>query len=219
MFQSTHPGWGATETKQERKNRYKVSIHAPRVGCDKIGDTMYIKRLVSIHAPRVGCDGFKMFEIRHHFLFQSTHPGWGATTKSSNSPVTLISFQSTHPGWGATIYLSPTLTNACCFNPRTPGGVRHKEAILNMGLTLFQSTHPGWGATTRAKSMQGFLDLFQSTHPGWGATFSHSPPFVPFCLFQSTHPGWGATQTLNLYTFLFTYVSIHAPRVGCDLKA
>ena len=79
MFQSTHPGWGATETKQERKNRYKVSIHAPRVGCDKIGDTMYIKRLVSIHAPRVGCDNIFVPNPNKRVLFQSTHPGWGAT--------------------------------------------------------------------------------------------------------------------------------------------
>ena len=57
----------------------------------------------------------------------------------------------------------------------------------------FQSTHPVWGAT-RSKSFRLRLSRFQSTHPVWGATQAHHP--VP-----CTHP-----------------ISIHAPRVGCDVN-
>ena len=32
-FQSTHPGWGATDLERLAKDRQEVSIHAPRVGC------------------------------------------------------------------------------------------------------------------------------------------------------------------------------------------
>ena len=35
----------------------KVSIHAPRVGCDENLLEMTNVLEVSIHAPRVGCDG------------------------------------------------------------------------------------------------------------------------------------------------------------------
>ena len=33
-----------------------VSIHAPRVGCDRGLCPLNLRRSVSIHAPRVGCD-------------------------------------------------------------------------------------------------------------------------------------------------------------------
>ena len=33
--------------------------------------------------------------------------------------------------------------------------------------------------------------------------------------FQSTHPGWGATKFCYEISKI-TYISIHAPRVGCD---
>ena len=35
--------------------------------------------------------------------------------------------------------------------------------------------------------------------------------------FQSTHPGWGATRTFPEIVALIHSISIHAPRVGCDM--
>ena len=58
---------------------------------------------------------------------------------------------------------------------------------------------------------------FQSTHPGWGATIGR-PDGLKGRKFQSTHPGWGATFNL-LCSFAALLVSIHAPRVGCDIPA
>ena len=57
QFQSTHPVWGATDFTSFDNERWAISIHAPRVGCD--AGTM------------VKVDAVK--------LFQSTHPVWGAT--------------------------------------------------------------------------------------------------------------------------------------------
>ena len=37
--------------------------------------------LISIHAPRAGCDAIISPAFFRHYLFQSTHPGRGATAK------------------------------------------------------------------------------------------------------------------------------------------
>ena len=55
-FQSTHPVRGATRLDITRRRGQRISIHAPREGCD-----MYIARadtdgIISIHAPREGCE-------------------------------------------------------------------------------------------------------------------------------------------------------------------
>ena len=46
---------------------------------------------------------------------------------------------------------------------------------------------------------------------GCCVVFFHIPEF------QSTHPGWGATKVKRIYS-ANKLVSIHAPRVGCDLR-
>ncbi len=80
LFQSTHLVWGATPAENSAVyGRYAISIHAPRVRCDKInvaqqekynyfnprtscevrlsGTTSFICiYYISIHAPRVRCD-------------------------------------------------------------------------------------------------------------------------------------------------------------------
>ena len=101
-FQSTHPVWGATPIPWVYEMDCKISIHAPRVGCDGNSifyraealdfnprtpcgvrlDTIFIALLevdISIHAPRVGCDTRHSTHHFSHRPFQSTHPVWGAT--------------------------------------------------------------------------------------------------------------------------------------------
>ena len=55
-FQSTHPVWGATSAGSNPQARGRISIHAPRVGCDGFPRRCWTSRRISIHAPRVGCD-------------------------------------------------------------------------------------------------------------------------------------------------------------------
>ena len=59
-----------------------ISIHAPRVGSDRV--VLRGKRIlsISIHAPRVGSDGQHAPPLDSYVLFQSTLPVWGATLHS-----------------------------------------------------------------------------------------------------------------------------------------
>ena len=78
---------------------------------------------ISIHAPRVGCDhGFDETDISAN-IFQSTHPVWGATGDDPGAD-TRAGFQSTHPVWGATASYRSYSSGGTNFNPRTPCGVR-----------------------------------------------------------------------------------------------
>ena len=56
-FQFTHPGRGATLGVVQADRVARVSIHAPREGCDNpIAPCATEAAPVSIHAPREGCD-------------------------------------------------------------------------------------------------------------------------------------------------------------------
>ena len=79
---------------------------------------------------------------------------------------------------------------------------------------MFQSTHPAWGVTHFSNARHD-RKLFQSTHPAWGVT--QKAYSVDVCRkFQSTHPAWGVTAEPGLFA-QDAAVSIHTPRVGCDL--
>ena len=56
-------------------------------------------------------------------------------------------FQSTHPSWGATRLFRLLVHSSKYFNPRTHRGVRHVTIVVSDFLPIFQSTHPSWGAT------------------------------------------------------------------------
>ena len=58
---------------------------------------------------------------------------------------------------------------------------------------------------------------FQFTHPVWGATMSLCLYLICSCMFQFTHPVWGATAE-QIQSDKDIAVSIHAPRVGCDVS-
>ena len=125
-FQSTHPGWGATIGHQ---NPIRIfSNFNPRTP----GGVRLIQNFKSLTKcnfnPRTP-GGVRLTIFAHrfaHHLFQSTHPGWGAT-------------------W-------PMVCNFLLlyhFNPRTPGGVRPiTRNTITAAIIGFQSTHPGWGATS-----------------------------------------------------------------------
>ena len=64
--------------------------------------------------------------------------------------------------------------------------------------------------------VQGFQ--FQSTLPGWGAT-DGACRTADMAIFQSTLPGWGATCAVFDHLRHGIGISIHAPRMGSDLRA
>ena len=101
IFQSTHPGWGATWRIKVRFLLRMISIHAPRVGCDIESTGATIAWWISIHAPRVGCDILQSRKNRSNHHFNPRTPG-GVRHTSRHTFVAYQLFQSTHPGWGAT---------------------------------------------------------------------------------------------------------------------
>ena len=194
---------------------HNISIHAPRVGCDKSrrradGGAGYfnprtpcgVRRpglhgadrndRISIHAPRVGCDGHGVRRASWRRKFQSTHPVWGATWSWSGI-MTLPKFQSTHPVWGAT----PTQGD----HPAGRGISIHAPRV---GCDFF------FLVKNQPERISIHAPRVGCDAERWRATYT---TFA----FQSTHPVWGATLCLGGFRMQWT-ISIHAPRVGCDDK-
>ena len=94
---------------------WKISIHAPRVGCDSRWSAAEGDRRISIHAPRVGCDTSVAAEIRSSTDFNPRTP---CGVRLGGVPIShpFDQFQSTHPVWGATltapitVQLTPTIS-------------------------------------------------------------------------------------------------------------
>ena len=120
MFQFTHPGKGATWTKQDDDDVFVVSIHAPWEGCDS---TRSIRAIYAIE-------------------FQFTHPGKGATRMYVNG-IFKAMFQFTHPGKGATKKACTWIISSKSFNSRTLGRVRLGNG-KHQGVSNSVSIHAPW---------------------------------------------------------------------------
>ena len=216
LFQSTLPGWGATPPRWQWNprpsnfnprspdgERLHVCHHCNDVArhfnprspdgerrCDLRHDMWII--CISIHAPRMGSDLRYRCGMLKRFLFQSTLPGWGATSMvgflsvrrwhfNPRSPdgerhITTATaaannaFQSTLPGWGAT---PPTLRGdygRYHFNPRSPDGERPSLSNHCSCVSRISIHAPRMGSDDKDANFCAILESFQSTLPGWGAT-------------------------------------------------
>ena len=242
IFQSTLPVWGATSGKMNTKQNNTISIHAPRVGSDlpgrerrRAGQTPFQSTLpvwgatqtingdggrpidfnprspcgerlsclhagilvsrISIHAPRVGSDGGFFLPPPWLIIFQSTLPVWGATIVSSYDSVFILVFQSTLPVWGATRAAMPLPQSSLHFNPRSPCGERPVPAPCT------SSQHFDFNP----RSPCGERLLRRCDGFGFGYDFNPRSPCGerPASFFEP--------QPLSS-------ISIHAPRVGSDVK-
>ena len=141
----------------------------------------------------MGCDRGYLYIWDEIYIFQSTHPSWGATGKRVAG---LVNFNiSIHaPIVGCDLFLFCNLHVQCSyFNPRTHRGVRRYQQLDNSLLIVFQSTHPSWGATLNQIILMYFLFYFNPrTHRGVRPS-SYSQHRWKW-RFQSTHPSWGATS-------------------------
>ena len=130
-FQFTHPGRGATILVRPCVVTSRVSIHAPREGCDRhppVGVPQ--RRLVSIHAPREGCDNQGFNPLQEISRFNSRTPG-GVRLRRRSLADLCYPFQFTHPGRGATSPVAQTRPRRHSFNSRTPGGVRPSAKVFS----------------------------------------------------------------------------------------
>ena len=168
-FQSTLPGWGATDAGARVVDGDGISIHAPRMGSDLVRVRADLVHVISIHAPRMGSDchcrrpacSSRYFNPRsqdgerpqqagqqHRPGQISIHaPRMGSDRTTSNGTDKVGEFQSTFPGWGAT---PPPLTTPprgwiSIHVPRVGSDFNSAAPLLKP--FLFQSTFPGWGAT------------------------------------------------------------------------
>ena len=124
-------------------------------------------------------------------------------------------FQFTHPGRGATRVAYKGQKTRDSFNSRTPGGVRLLVCSLMRFQPTFQFTHPGRGATHLAAEGGPAHQRFNSRTPG-GVRLARLIALACPVSFNSRTPG-GVRHNLQEPLERAQFVSIHAPREGCDL--
>ncbi len=145
--------------------------------------------------------------------FQSTLPGWGATT----IPITataLYTFQSTLPGWGATCIPCPASGSARYFNPRSPDGERHDGLNGNVWLHRISIHAPRMGSDYSLIPVCPCCRDFNPRSPD-GERPSTSPR-RPHIIWISIHaPRMGSDGRPECHNAI-KFISIHAPRMGSD---
>ena len=130
----------------------------------------------------------------HRHPFQSTPPGWEATTRTKVKPISAeISIHASRVGGDQRD--ADRRAEDINFNPRLPGGRRPAEIYRRLVARGFQSTPPGWEATVAIDLRLVHRKQFQSTPPGWEATGRIPISKIIHTEFQSTPPGWEATMS------------------------
>ena len=128
---------------------------------------------VSIHAPRAGCDDRKSQIIRANNKFQFTHPVRGATPTYAGIYEVEQTFQFTHPVRGATVDFTRlnVLSNVSIHAPRA--GCDTNKSKPYKTLTSFNSRTP-CGVRLIWIEILSLRFTFQFTHPVRGATEAHN---------------------------------------------
>ena len=124
----------------------KVSIHAPREGCDA-GRIFWSSSSfkVSIHAPREGCDQYQTTQRVRHLCFNSRTPGGVRPSASARFFCT----------WEVSIHA-----------PRE--GCDSMVLICLKVSPMFQFTHPGRGATISTRSIRAAFAIVSIHAPREG---------------------------------------------------
>ena len=233
IFQSTHPLRGATGLAIAADGTISFQSTHPLRGATAV----YVQQSrwngdISIHAPLAGCDLTPPPLAGGITVFQSTHPLRGATIAVC-TPAFMFSISIHAPLAGCDHRCRASAWQINHFNPRTPCGVRHGRALIEVNRALFQSTHPLRGATRNPESItkqqqisihaplagcdylgaagEVEADPFQSTHPLRGATIAVTTSRFPQ-IFQSTHPLRGATRGQRQADWVMLFQSTHPLR-------
>ena len=202
---------------QSQRQLPEVSIHAPRVGCDDFSPEAYSQERVSIHAPRVGCDSRRRARGGGQGCFNSRTP-CGVRPKEATTEENSTMFQFTHPVWGATFFVSTPHAGDKRFNSRTPCGVRQYQRRHHPLPTAVSIHAPRVGCDGEEAPNPAIFGGFNSRTPcGVRPPRRCSPPTY-LNSFNSRTP-CGVRPGLMLVQKNSTGVSIHAPRVGCDVRS
>ncbi len=239
IFQSTRPVRGATSG--EFLSSSGSTYFNPRAPCGARRVPEGLLPPNNDFNPRAPCGArrFCIFLDNVIFIFQSTRPVRGATTKGYGNSKNDYKFQSTRPVRGATSSLAITeiaevisihapragrdksllsqKTSPQNFNPRAPCGARRIRDFYKYVRKIFQSTRPVRGATRPlyVRELPGRI----STHaPRAGRDDGSNILIRLLCQFQSTRPVRGATSIRDPAESS-SNISIHAPRAGRDRKS
>ena len=123
-FQSTLPGWGATNQLLTNPSSQGISIHAPRMGSDRNMSRRPRSRTgISIHAPRMGSDWRPSAGSSPGSYFNPRSPdGERQATTTSRDGLSHISIHA--PRMGSDVSSSILFSFHMYFNPRSPDGER-----------------------------------------------------------------------------------------------
>ena len=170
---------------------------------------------ISIHAPRMGSDPSSFSGFEAISLFQSTLLAWGATFRSAGGSDTL-EFQSTLPAWGATRLWLWGMHNANISIHAPRMGSDGNSGNLRRQVSNFNPRSPHGERLRHAERESHRLRKFQSTLPAWGAT--DLPLCFRSCYTISIHaPRMGSDLRVGATTARCLLISIHAPRMGSDI--
>ena len=139
----------------------------------------------------------------------------GVRRRASPAPPLPRKFQFTHPVWGATVFITRhnLLAQVSIHAPRV--GCDNIIAISIIIISRFQFTHPVWGATYPHQPQSYDAYRFNSRTPCGVRRKSSNLSFYNTRFNSRTPCGVRLlTPSDQIQSML---VSIHAPRVGCDL--
>ena len=148
VFQSTHPVWDATEACLSSASTHQISIHASRVGCDRLSEPLVsdgyyfnpripcgmrramvaFDHQIRDFNPRIPC-GMRLHSVLafdiHDISIHASRVGCDFILH----PLQLdFRFQSTHPVWDATCTFI-CISHDDYFNPRIPCGMRQPQDL------------------------------------------------------------------------------------------
>ena len=168
----------------------KISIHAPRAGCD-CRFLFHDKEVrISIHAPRAGCDSVAGIpEVSSKYFNPRTPCG----VRLLQNPIgsNLEAFQSTHPVRGATEKITELtgITDISIHAPRAGCDNEHGIPVRDVVISI----HAPRAGCDRSPA-------------AYSSKIRHFNPRTP-CGVRPVY-GWVDADKVS--------ISIHAPRAGCD---
>ena len=191
-FQSTHPVRGATQRREIIVLDGRISIHAPRAGCDRLYSSINLN--LTDFNPRTPCGVRRFKEGGAHGMdhFNPRTP-CGVRLAVARPCFSLKLFQSTHPVRGATFWATRGGGRLSDFNPRTPCGVRRHFVKYMDGQTDISIHAPRAGCDYH-NSITRALSRISIHAPRAGCDHTALSAGVYGCRFQSTHPVRGATS-------------------------
>ena len=170
LFLLTHPVWDVTRIYINDFQKYLISTHTSRVGCDGIHarTTVYRQKnfyshipcgmwpqddnawvsgdAISTHTSRVGCDKRNSTRTTHAG-FLLTHPVWDVTLSDFSIDNVNLEFLLTHPVWDVTDWVAGEVLPSIRISTHTSRVGCDFFLSCCCTLCLFLLTHPVWDVT------------------------------------------------------------------------